>query len=71
MIVDLLFGAAISFGLFVLAVYVGTILALRSFFGPDFVDPVTKTFSLEGTTVQIDPQPATEVEDPTERSGDR
>ena len=43
---ELVIGTAVAFTALVLASYIGTKLALRSFFGPDYVDPVYKNFTL-------------------------
>ena len=47
MVSELIIGTAVAFAVLVLASYIGTKLALRSFFGPEYVDPVYKNFTLE------------------------
>lgn len=46
MVVEFIGGVVLSFVLIVAASYVGTKMALRSFFGREFVDPETGEFVL-------------------------
>ena len=52
---ELIIGAIVGFAVIATATYVGTIPALRSFFGPGSVDPVRKNFILEPTRVDTTP----------------
>lgn len=49
MVVEFIGGVVLSFVLIVAASYVGTKMALRSFFGREFVDPETGEFVLPPT----------------------
>ena len=52
---ELIIGAIVGFAVIATATYVGTIPALRSFFGPESVGPVRKNFTLERTRVDTTP----------------
>ncbi|EMA40048.1 hypothetical protein [Halobiforma nitratireducens] len=54
MVAELAISFVIGFGVLLLASYLGTTLALRSFFGPDYVDPVLKNFTLDNGDMEAD-----------------
>ncbi|ADD06927.1 uncharacterized protein Nmag_3377 [Natrialba magadii ATCC 43099] len=54
MVSELAVSFVIGFGILLLASFLGTTLALRSFFGPDHVDPVLKNFTLDSDNREID-----------------
>ncbi|SDQ98860.1 hypothetical protein SAMN04489842_1919 [Natronobacterium texcoconense] len=54
MVAELIISVVVGFGVLFLASYLGTTFALRSFFGPDYVDPVLKNFTLDNDDRETD-----------------